>query len=406
MGAQTFFRNFAIFSITLFILSGCKSQPEQAAQQAAPEISVAQVIQERIVESDEFTGRLQSPEKVELMPRVSGYVEKILFKEGSLVHKGDLLLTIDATPFNSEVKRLEADLLQAKAAARLAENDYTRAQQLSKQGAMSKETVDNRYAQKQQTAAQVQSVIAALDLAKLNVEYTQITAPIDGRVSYALVTSGNYVNAGQTKLTSLVSTDEMYAYFDLDEQTYLQYLNLAKEAQAHKGIDKLNNLVYMGLANEKDFPHEGEIDFIDNRINEQTGTIRMRATFKNEDQSLIPGLFTKIKLISSDAYQGILVSDKAIGTDLNNKYVLIVTKDNQLEYRPVVIGDSINGLRVIKSGLKENETIVVNGLQRVRPSMTITPKKVAMADEKEVAAIQAMQRAIDESSQALSMAKN
>jgi multidrug efflux system membrane fusion protein len=407
MSTPKLIRNFTLGTIAVMVLAACGGTETTApsAPPPPPEITVATVIHERITEWDEFTGRLQAPQTVSLVPRVSGYIEKVLFQEGALVKKGDVLFLIDSQPFDTEVKRLKADLINAKAAAQLASHDYDRAKKLSKQRAISNEAVDNRRAQQQQTAAQVASVQAALTRAQLDVQYTKVTAPIDGRVSYAMVTEGNFVNAGQSELTSVVSTDAMYAYFDLDEQTYLKYDRLASAGKRVDARDtNADNPVYMGLANDTGYPHIGHIDFVDNRINQQTGTIRIRARFTNQDNSLIPGLFARVKLIGSDTYEGILIDNKAIGTDLNNKFVLVVNAENTLEYRPVTLGETINGLRIVTQGLAPEDVIVVNGLQRVRPAMQIKPNPVAMASDETLAALHAEQQTLDKASAALSSA--
>ncbi|MDN2658923.1 MULTISPECIES: efflux RND transporter periplasmic adaptor subunit [Neptunomonas] len=407
MSTPKLIRNFTLGTIAVMVLAACGGTETTApsAPPPPPEITVATVIHERITEWDEFTGRLQAPQTVSLVPRVSGYIEKVLFQEGALVKKGDVLFLIDSQPFDTEVKRLKADLINAKAAAQLASHDYDRAKKLGKQRAISNEAVDNRRAQQQQTAAQVASVQAALTRAQLDVQYTKVTAPIDGRVSYAMVTEGNFVNAGQSELTSVVSTDTMYAYFDLDEQTYLKYDRLASAGKRVDARDtNADNPVYMGLANDTGYPHIGHIDFVDNRINQQTGTIRIRARFTNQDNSLIPGLFARVKLIGSDTYEGILIDNKAIGTDLNNKFVLVVNAENTLEYRPVTLGETINGLRIVTQGLAPEDVIVVNGLQRVRPAMQIKPNPVAMASDETLAALHAEQQTLDKASAALSSA--
>jgi multidrug efflux system membrane fusion protein len=391
---------FLLGSIAAIVLSAC-GNPEasnQAEAPPAPEVSVAQVVSERITEWDEFTGRLQAPETVNLMPRVSGYIDKVHFTEGALVNKGDLLVQIDPKPFAAEVARLKAELQSAQSALALAESEYQRAEKLSVVRAISAELLDTRLASKQQTAANVASVKAALHRAELDLSYTRITATISGRVSYALITAGNYVNAGQSHLTSLVSTDKMYAYFDVDEQSYLKYLRLSENGKRADTRDATANPVYMALANDSDYQHMGNIDFVDNSVNQQTGTIRIRATFANSDNSLLPGLFARIKLVGSDSYQGILIDEKAIGTDLNNKYVLLVNAENQLEYRAVKLGEKINGLRIVREGLSANDKIVVNGLQRVMPNIQIDPKQVDMATKEQLAGLRKAQQLLDKNS--------
>jgi len=390
-------------SVAALVLAAC-GNPEAADQtqaQAAPLVSVAQVVYERVTEWDEFTGRLQAPQTVNLVPRVSGYIEQVHFSEGALVQKGDLLVQIDPRPFAAEVARLKAELQSAKSASVLAEAEYNRAEKLSSQRAISAEVLDSRLARKQQTAATVASVSAALQRAELDLSYTRITAPISGRVSYAQVTAGNYVNAGQSQLTSLVSTDKMYAYFDVDERTYLKYARLAQDGKRADTRDEAANPVYMALASETNFNHIGHVDFVDNRIDAQTGTIRIRASFANTDNDLLPGLFARIRLVGSDSYDGVLIDEKAVGTDLNNKFVLVVNASNQLEYRAITLGEKVNGLRIVTDGLAATDRIVVNGLQRVRPNMQIEPKLVEMANSEQLVKLRSEQQQLDQTSNAL-----
>lgn len=403
MSRKNTVRIFMLASVAALVLTAC-GNPEAASQAqapAAPQVSVAQVVVERITEWDEFTGRLQAPQTVELMPRVSGYVDQILFAEGALVQAGDVLLTIDAKPFAADVARLKAELLSAQSAAELAHAEYERAQRLLAQRAISVEVLDNRQARKKQTAATVAAVKAALQRAELDLSYTRVSAPISGRVSNALVTAGNYVTAGQTRLTSLVSTDKMYAYFDVDEQTYLKYARLAQDGKRVDTREAQANPVYLALADDSEFSHIGHIDFVDNRIDAQTGTIRLRASFANSDNQLMPGLFAKLRLAGSASYDGVLIDEKAIGTDLNNKFVLVVNDSNQLEYRAVELGERLDGLRIINKGLSALDRIVVNGLQRVRPSMQIDPKLVDMASSAQLAALKDAQQLLDQASASL-----
>lgn len=373
-------RTFLLASITAMMLAAC-GQPEAAGAGAAPQpptVDVATVLEQQITEWDEFTGRLQAPETVALMPRVSGYLDKVHFTEGALVKAGDLLFQIDDRAFIADVNRLKAELQSAISQQQLAEREYQRAAQLRSQKAIAEEVLDARRARKDQSASQVAAVKAALLKAELDVSHSQVRAPISGRVSNAKITAGNYVQAGQSQLTTIVSTDRMYAYFDADEQTYLKYAQLAavgKRADSRSAASP----VRMALSSDSDYRFAGTLDFLDNSINPETGTIRARAVFNNDDNSLIPGLFAKIKLVGSAPYNGILIDDKAVGTDLNNKFVLVVDDNQQLQYRAVTLGEKVDGLRIVTSGLKANETIVVNGLQRVRPTMQITPNPVNMA---------------------------
>ncbi|HBN89982.1 MAG: multidrug efflux system membrane fusion protein [Rheinheimera aquimaris] len=403
MSTKNTVRTFMLGSVAALVLAAC-GNPEaadQAQAQAAPLVSVAQVVYERVTEWDEFTGRLQAPQTVNLVPRVSGYIEQVHFSEGALVQKGDLLVQIDPRPFAAEVARLKAELQSAKSASVLADAEYSRAEKLSSQRAISAEVLDSRLARKQQTAAAVASVSAALQRAELDLSYTSIRAPISGRVSYAQVTAGNYVNAGQSQLTSLVSTDKMYAYFDVDEQTYLKYARLAQDGKRADTRDEAANPVYMALASETGFNHIGHVDFVDNRIDAQTGTIRIRASFANTENDLLPGLFARIRLVGSDSYDGVLIDEKAVGTDLNNKFVLVVNASNQLEYRAITLGEKVNGLRIVTDGLAATDKIVVNGLQRVRPNMQIEPKLVEMASSEQLVKLRSEQQQLDQTSNAL-----
>lgn len=397
MGMKYTLKTLMLSSIAALVLVACGDQrvPTDTPANFSPQVSVAQVISERITEWDEFSGRLQAPETVTLVPRVSGYIKQVNFSEGSLVKAGDLLFNIDPAPFEADVARLKADLLSAKTAAQLASNNYHRGEQLAGQRAMSAELLDNRRAAKQQAEANVASVSAALQKAELDLSYTQITAPIDGRVSYAQITTGNFVTAGQSELTHLVSTEKMYAYFDVDEQTYLKYAQLSSSGKRADTRDRQANPVYMTLANNSNYNYRGSVDFVDNAINQQTGTIRVRASFANQDNNLIPGLYAHIKLIGSDTYQGILIDEKAIGTDLNNKFVLVVNQD-VLEYRSVELGEKVNGLRIVNKGLDASDRIVVNGLQRVQPNMQITPVMVNMASEEQISKLRSEQEVLDQ----------
>lgn len=389
--------------IAALVLAAC-SNPEAAeetAAPAAPQVSVAQVVHERITEWDEFTGRLQAPQTVQLIPRVSGYIEQVHFNEGALVDKGDLLVQIDPKPFATEVARLKAELQSAQSAAVQAEKEYRRAEKLSSQRAISAELLDSRLARKQQTAATVASVEAALERAELDLSYTRITAPISGRVSYAQVTAGNFVSAGQSQITSLVSTEKMYAYFDVDEQSYLKYARLAETGKRADTRDSTSNPVYMALANDSNYQYVGRVDFVDNRIDAQTGTIRIRASFPNEDNDLLPGLFARIRLVGSDSYEGILIDEKAVGTDLNNKFVLVVNSNNELEYRAIELGEKVNGLRIVTEGLTPTDKIVVNGLQRVRANMQVDPQLVPMASSEQLVRLRKAQQLLDEASNEL-----
>ncbi|AIW18001.1 efflux RND transporter periplasmic adaptor subunit [Vibrio coralliilyticus] len=377
------------------VLSGCQDSHAESAATAPPPpgVEVAQVLIEKVTELDEYSGRLESPQTVTVMPRVSGYVDKVHFQEGSVVEAGDVLFSIDNRLFAAEVTRLKAELSSAQTSLNQAIKDYERAQRLSKTKAISQETVDARFADKQRSIASVSALKAALAQAELDLEFTLVRAPIDGKVSNAEITKGNYVTTGQTVLTSLVSTSHMYAYFDVDERSYLKYQQLNNLLPAN---GEAENVVQMALANDTGYPHVGYIDFVDNAIDETTGTIRVRAVFDNEKQNLLPGMFAKLRIAGSASYQGVLIDNKAIGTDLNNKYVLVLGDDNVVQYRAISLGEGVNGLRIIASGLNAGDKIVVNGLQRVRANMPVTPNEVSMVDENTLASIRQQQALLDQ----------
>jgi multidrug efflux system membrane fusion protein len=355
------------------ILAGCVSTSAQPAPPPPPQVTVANVIERDVTEWDEFTGRLQAVESVEVRPRVSGLVSAVRFSEGAMVRRGDLLFQIDRRPFQAEVDRLQAELTRARATVQRANSELGRAERLRSENAISNEEHDRRAAFAQESAAQVAAVEAALRAAQLNLEFTEVTSPINGRVSRAIVTEGNLVSSGPgeaTLLTTVVSLDPVYAYFDADEQIYLKYTGGADKTRNRGSI---NRHIRMALANEEGFPRDGQLDFLDNQLNGATGTIRARAVFRNTDGQLTPGLFVRLRLSGAGGYRGLLIQDRAVGTDLSKKFVYVVSPKHEIEYRPVTLGPIVDGLRVVRSGLKAGEPVVVNGLQRVRPGSKVEP---------------------------------
>jgi len=364
------------------LLNGCgrNEAAESHAAPPAPQVTVAAAISRRVTESDDFTGRFEAVERVEIRPRVSGYISSVNFKEGSEVRKGDVLFVIDPRPYQAERDKAAAGLAQARSQLVLARSERERATKLLSQHALSQEEYDTRTAGSEQAQANVAAAQAALDAAALNLEFTRVTAPISGRISRALVTSGNFVTNGQTPLTTLVSLDPIYVSFDGDEQEYLKYIRLARDASAN--AHEARSPVQVGLANENGFPHQGVMVFVDNALDPTTGTIRSRALLDNHDRQFTPGLFARIKLLGSAQHDAVLVNDSAVGTDQTVRYVLVVDKSNKVEYRPVQLGPVVDGLRVVQSGLSPGETIVVNGLQRVRPGAQVQPQRVAMGERR------------------------
>jgi multidrug efflux system membrane fusion protein len=400
LAMKTFPRLLAIVSLTALVAAcgGDEQDPSQsmsAGTNAGVPVDVATVVSQRLTEWDNFTGRLESPQIVALRPRVSGYIDFVAFDEGEYVEQGQTLFLIDNRTFKAEVDRLTAQLEEAKSRVQLAEQNYSRAFKLRKTQAVSEEVLDARLAEKNQALASLNQTQAALEVARLNRGFARVEAPISGRISRANITEGNFVTAGQTELTRIVSTDRLYAYFDIDEQTYLNYLT--DKSAASTAVSE--QPVAMRLANESDYNHWGQIDFIDNQVNGSTGTLRVRAVFNNEEGRLIPGLFAHLKLAGDTDEQGILIKEKAIGTDLNNKFVLVVNDESKVEYRAVKLGDKVGSMRIITSGLNVNDTIVVDGLQRVRPGAQVAANEVPMGDEDALANLSSWQSRVDNATQ-------
>jgi RND family efflux transporter MFP subunit len=367
----------------LLCAAGCGRGDADKGPPPAPEVSVAQVLEKRVKDWDEFTGRLQAVETVEIRPRVSGYIDKVAFTEGTQVRRGDLLFVIDPRPYQAEVDRLSADVKRFKTALELARIEVTRVQRLKDSGAVSEEELDERKSTLSQAEANVAGSLAAMEAANLNLSFTRVTTPIDGRVSRAEITRGNLVTGGSnggTLLTSVVSMDPIYLYFDADEQSYLRYTKMAQSGARPSSRDA-SNPVQVGLANEEGFPHTGVMDFVDNQLNSQTGTIRARAVLQNKDGLFTPGLFARVQLLGSSEYTAILIDDRAVNTDQSQKYVFVLGPGNTVEYRRVKLGRIIDGLRIVREGLKAGDVIIVNGAQRVHPGVTVTPQKVVMGQD-------------------------
>lgn len=363
----------------LAILAGCarNEAAPAAAAPPAPQVSVAQVVSRPVTEFDEFTGRFVAVERVEVRPRVNGYIASVGLTPGREVKKGDVLFTIDPRQYQAEVKRAKAELARARTQLALSRSERERAVKLLDQHAISQEEFDSRVAGNEQADANVEVASAALDTAELNLSYTRIESPISGLVSREEVTTGNLVSAGQTLLTTVVSVDKIYVEFEGDEQVYLKYAALNRSGDLANARDS-HLPIWIGLADEQGTPHEGKMVFVDNALDAQTGTIRARALLDNKERRFTPGLFARVKLVGSGKYDALLINDSAIGTDQNVRYVFAVGADNKVEYRAVKLGPVVDGMRVVREGLKVGESIVVNGLQRVRPGVTIAPQRVAM----------------------------
>ncbi len=355
------------------------SAPAPKPAIAAPppvSVSVAAALEKSVTEWDEFSGRVQAIDRVEVRPRVSGMIDAVHFEEGQMVKKGDPLFTIDPRPFQAEVARTEAVQAGAQARLELAQIALGRSQKLIADHAVAQSELDQSNSELLEADANLKAAQAAVMTARLNLDYSAITAPVSGRVSRAEITEGNLVGAGVTApvLTTVVSVSPVYVEFEIDEQTYIRYA--ANGAAGNTGIDRIP--VVMGLASEEGYPHQGHLKSIDNRLDTTSGTIRVRAVFDNTAGELTPGLYARVRTGGSAAETAVLVDDKAVGTDQDKKYVMVVDAENKATYRTVTLGPMVNGLRIIRSGLHKDERIVVNGLQRVRPNEVVAPVEVAM----------------------------
>ncbi len=370
-----FFRAFCLpltlVSLSFLALTACSEQgaSEQAAapQQMPPmPVDVAQVVLTPLSEAKIYSGLLQAAQQVNLIPQVSGHIKSIEFDEGSVVEKDQVLFMIDSRSFEAELKRLRAQLKSFDAQIELAKRDVARAESLRTKNAISQEQLDNRNTQLTKSIADADSLRAAIDVAKLNLSYCTVTSPINGVISRAFATRGNFVTSGETVMTEIVSNDIFHAYFAVDELIYSKLRSVSQ--------DKLENIVLMNLVGEQDYPHRGRIDFVDNKIDRSTGTIRLRAVFENVDGKFTSGSFVRLNVRVSEQSEAVLIKETAISTDLSNKYVLVLGEENMLEYRAIKLGARLGGLRVVESGLSANEKIVVQGLQRVRPGMPVDPQ--------------------------------
>jgi RND family efflux transporter MFP subunit len=344
------------------LVTGCGHGAAQP-QMPPPNVTVAPVEEKNIVEWSEFTGRVEPVDSVDVRPRVSGYIQEIRFQSGQLVKKGDVLFVIDPRWNQAVFDQREAEYEEAR-------REEDRSPGLIADKAISVEEADAR-------KARFEEAKALLDSARLDLEYTQVRAPISGRVSRALLTEGNYVNGvagGASLLTTIVSVDPVYVYADIDEDSYLKFNNLVRAKQL--GDDDGGKIpVQMELADENDFPHTGHIESFDNHLDSDMGSILVRAVFSNEDGSLVPGLFTRIRIPLSDRHPALLVNERAVGTDLSQKFVLMLTPSNTVAYQPVELGPLVDGQRIIRSGLQAGDEIVVDGLERVRPGMPVSAQK-------------------------------
>lgn len=371
-------------SILLLTVTVAACQPEEAAQQpqqAAPKVTVASPVVRQIVEDDEFVGRFAAVDLVSLRARVGGYLQEVHFTDGQMVDEGDLLFTIDQRPFRRELEQDEAMLRTANAQLKYAQAQFERAEELVGRGTIPSATFDERQQALLTARASVDSASAAKERAELELEYTEIRAPLAGRIDRRLVSVGNLVQADSTILTTIISVDPIDFYFDIDERALLNY---ARDARARGGVlqEGASGLdVTVRLADADDGTFQGRLNFAENRVDDQSGTIRLRARFDNPDLVLQPGMFGRVNVPASLPYEGVLVPDEAVASDQSRRIVYVVADDNTVSAKPVRPGPRIYGYRVIREGLTGEETIVINGLPRLRPGITIDPIREELPPE-------------------------
>ncbi len=354
-----------------------------AAVPAPPEVDVAAVVARRVTAWQPYSGRLEAVERVEVRPQVSGAIVAVHFRNGALVRQGDPLFTIDPRPYEAEVARAEAQVAAARARLSYAAADLERGRRLVADSTISRRSLDEKENAAREAAAGLKAAEAALEMAALDLAHTRVTAPVSGRVSRAELTVGNLVAAGAAAapLTTLVSVSPIHAAFDVDEQTYLSHIAPVKDAA---GVP-----VRLGLANEEGYPRAGTVEHVDNRLDSLSGTIRVRARFDNPDGLLVPGLHARVQVGGGAPEEALLVDERAVGTDQDRKFVLVVADDGRVDYRDVALGPFRDGLRVVTRGLAAGERIVVNGIQRARPGDLVQPRTVAMGGAPEATAVAA-----------------
>jgi membrane fusion protein, multidrug efflux system len=366
----------AVAALSLY-LTACNKPQAASPGLPSPEVTVSKATQKEVVNWDEFTGRTAAVNLVTVTPRVSGYIVDIPFKEGGVVHKGDLLFQIDTRPYQHAYDQAVGQLQQAQANQQLQQATFERQQHLKETGVIAKEDYDTALSNKSQSTAQVTSAQAALDSAKLNLEFTHVTSPIDGRVSRQLVNVGNLVQADVTQLTTIVSINPIYAYFSMDELAALKYQRLIQEGKVASSQDG-EVPVYLQLQDETGFPHEGTLNFSDNTFDSTTGTLLVRGSFPNPDGFLAPGSFVRVRLASSPKYKALLVSDRAIGTDQDQSFVYVLDAQNIARLHHITTGQLADGLRVVKSGVQADDVLIINGIIKVRPDSPVKPQQGSM----------------------------
>jgi RND family efflux transporter MFP subunit len=362
-------------------LAGCAGAPPAAPVPPPTPVTVSYPVEQYVTDYADFTARTAAVDSVEVRAHVWGYLDRVNFQEGALVKAGDVLFEIDPRTYRATLHQAEGNLAALEARLERLNADFARAQRMLATAAIGREEYDKIVGDRGEAAASRVALTAAVERARLDLEYTHVTAPVSGRVSRYVVTVGNLIQAGDqnggTLLTTIVSVDPMYAYLDVDEHTALRVRQLAREGKGNSPRDG-GYPVSLGLANEEGFPHQGTINFVDNQVNPKTGTIRVRGVFPNKEQVLLPGLFARVRSPIGRPHKALLVSDRALDTDQGQKVLYLVNDRNEVVTRPVRVGALHDGLREITDGLKPGERVLVNGLQQVRPGTTVEPKLVEM----------------------------
>jgi multidrug efflux system membrane fusion protein len=368
----------AALALAAALLAACGSSAQQQQQMPPQDVSVAAVVQKEVNDWDEYSGRIEAVESVELRPRVTGYLAQVHFREGGSVAKGDLLFTIDDREYQAAVAAARADVARARARVEMAGNELARSQKLIDARAVSRGELEGRRMEAAQAEADVLAAQARLQQAQLNLEFTRIRAPIAGRIGAAMVKPGNLVAPGETLLSTLVSMDPVHVVFEGDERAYLRYQEMARDGERQSSRDAANP-VEVALANEKTFSHRGQMDFVDNAINPATGTIRGRAVLANPDGTFTPGLFARVRLMGAKPRSALLVHDQAVLTDQDRKYLWVVGEGNTALRKDVTLGEAIDGLRVVEAGLDAGDRVVVNGVRKIFfPGQPLAPREVPM----------------------------
>jgi len=364
--------------LSLGLLAACdNSAAKPAAAPPPPPVTVAKPVVKEIIETDDFTGRFDATASVELRARVNGYLEAIHFTDGAIIKEGDLLFVIDRRPYQATLTQADASLVSARARLEFARQELDRAERLVRSGNAPERSLDERRQQFLSAQADVNGAQGALAQARLDLGFTEVRAPISGRISRKFVTEGNLVRANETLLTTIVSLDPIHFYFDVDERSYIAYTRMGRDGTRPSGRSTQYPIM-VALSDEREATHPGKLDFVDNRVDQATGTMRGRALVENKDLLMVPGMFGRIAIPGSGRYRGILVPDEAIGTDLERRFVYVVAEDGTVSTKVVRPGPRIDGYRVVRTGLTGDETIIVNGLQRARfgkvtPQMTTLP---------------------------------